>query len=135
MGSKLPIHTRFGRNASDYDLHETAGGLPLPIITAPNIHLSSKRRREVCKQTGKSNIPNIKCGSKRTHYAPSRRFLFFFGLFVKLIHDQIVDSLKFCLIFHSTQNGFPIFLNRFQNADFQISIFVSCQNITDIRTQ
>ena len=60
------MQPRFGRNASDYDLHETAGGLPLPTITAPNIHLSSKRRREVCKPVGKSNFPNIKCGSKRT---------------------------------------------------------------------
>ena len=66
MGRNSPCNTRFGRNASDYDLHETAGGLPLPIITAPNIHLSSKRRREVCKQAGKSNFPNKKCGSKKT---------------------------------------------------------------------
>ena len=64
---------RFGRNASIYDLHEKAGGLPLQTITAPNIHLMSKHRREVCKQAGKSNIPVIKCGSKWTHYAPSRK--------------------------------------------------------------
>lgn len=60
------MQPRFGRDASDYDLHEMAGGLPLPAITAPNIHLSSKRRREVCKPAGKSNFPIIKCGSKRT---------------------------------------------------------------------
>ena len=67
------MHTRFGRNASDYDLHEMAGGLPLPVITAPNIHHMSQHRREVCKQTGKSNVPSKKCGSKRTRYAPSRQ--------------------------------------------------------------
>ena len=65
--------TRFSRDASDYDLHEKAGGMPLFAITAPNIHLSSKRRREVCKQTEKSNVPIKKCGSKRTHHAPSRK--------------------------------------------------------------
>ena len=37
----LRAKTRFSRNASDYDLHEMAGGLPLQTITAPNIHLSS----------------------------------------------------------------------------------------------
>ena len=58
MGRNSPCNTRFGRNASDYDLHEMAGGLPLPIITAPNIHHTSQRGREVCKQIGKSNVPN-----------------------------------------------------------------------------
>ena len=58
MGSKSsPCHTHFSRNASDYDLHEMAGGLPLATITVPNIHLSSKRRREVYKQAVKSNFP------------------------------------------------------------------------------
>ncbi len=50
--------TRFGRNASDYDLHEMAGGLPLQTLAAPNVRLSSKRRREVCNTARKSNIPN-----------------------------------------------------------------------------
>ena len=49
--------TRFGRVASNYDLHDMAGGLPLPALAAPNVHLSSKRRREVCNPGGKSNIP------------------------------------------------------------------------------
>ena len=40
-----------------YDLHFYAGGSPLPILAAPNVHLSSKRRREVCNRAGKSNIP------------------------------------------------------------------------------
>ena len=57
-GTEVPLAPRFSRNASDYDLHETAGGMPLAAITAPNIHLSSKRRREVCKQTAKSNVPS-----------------------------------------------------------------------------
>ena len=48
----MPL-TRFGRHASNYDLHVMAGGLPLPSITAPNVRLTSKRRREVCKQDGK----------------------------------------------------------------------------------
>lgn len=54
----LPMSPRFGRDASDYDLHKKAGGMLLHTITAPNIHLSSKRRREVCKQTQKSNVPS-----------------------------------------------------------------------------
>ena len=54
-------------------LHEKAGGMPLPTITAPSVHHPSMRGREVCKQAGKSNVPIRKCGSKRTRYAPSRR--------------------------------------------------------------
>ncbi len=74
MGSEAPhAFTRFGRNASDYDLHEMAGGLPLRAFAAPNVHPMSKHGREVCNPAGKSNIPNIKCGSKRTRYAPSRK--------------------------------------------------------------
>ena len=72
-GAEAPHAPRFSRNASNYDLHEKAGGMPLPTITAPSIHHPSKRGREVCKQAGKSNVPIRKCGSKRTRYAPSRR--------------------------------------------------------------
>ncbi len=53
-----PCHTRFSRNASDYDLHERAGGLPLLALAAPNVHHTSKRWREVCNPDRKSNIPN-----------------------------------------------------------------------------
>ena len=53
MGRNSPCNTRFGRNASDYDLHKMAGGWPLCAITAPNIHPLSKHGREVCKQTQK----------------------------------------------------------------------------------
>jgi len=49
--------TRFSRNASDYDLHEMAGGLPLQPLAAPNVRPSSKRGREVCNPGRKSNIP------------------------------------------------------------------------------
>ena len=72
-GPRPPMSPRFGRDTSNYDLHEKAGGLPLPTITAPNVHPSSKRGREVCKQAGKSNFPSKKCGSKRTYHAPSRK--------------------------------------------------------------
>ena len=67
--------TRFSRSASNYDLHEKAGGLPLLALAAPNVHRTSKRRREVCNPGRKSNIPIIKCGSKRTHYAQGRQFV------------------------------------------------------------
>ena len=33
--------TRHSRNASDYDLHEMAGGLPLLTLAAPNVHRTS----------------------------------------------------------------------------------------------
>ena len=49
--------TRFSRNASDYDLHETAGGSPLLTLAAPNVRPSSKRGREVCNPERKSNVP------------------------------------------------------------------------------
>ena len=72
-GAEAPHAPRFSRNASNYDLHEKAGGLPLLTVTAPNIHPTSERGREVCKQARKSNFPIKKCGSKRTRYAPSRK--------------------------------------------------------------
>ena len=43
--------TRFGRVASSYDLHDMAGGSPLLVLAASNVHLSSKRRREACNPT------------------------------------------------------------------------------------
>jgi len=46
--------------ASIYDLHQSAGGLPLSALAAPNVHLMSKHRREVCNPAGKSNIPKYK---------------------------------------------------------------------------
>ena len=46
--------------ASIYDLHQRAGGSPLIPITAPNVRLSSERKREVCKTGRKSNIPYYK---------------------------------------------------------------------------
>ena len=67
--------TRYSRNASDYDLHEKAGGLPLQTMTAPNIHHPSKRGREVCKQERKltSRLKNV--GPKRhaTHQAGKKQ--------------------------------------------------------------
>ena len=72
-GPKPPCRTRFSRNASNHDLHEKAGGMPLPTFAAPNVHPTSKRGREVCNPAGKSNFPIQKCGSKRTRHAPSRK--------------------------------------------------------------
>jgi len=74
-GAMLPMHPLWPY-ASIYDLHEKAGGLPLLALAAPNVHPTSKRGREVCNPGRKSNIPIIKCGSKRTHYAPSRKRYF-----------------------------------------------------------
>ena len=51
-------------------------------------------------------------------------FVFFF-LCVKLIHDQIIDSLQFFFVFDGTQNGLTVFFNVLENADFQVHIFVS----------
>ena len=58
-----------------YNLHVLAGGLPLAVLSAPNIRLQSKLRREVCNPTEKSNIPNEKCGSKWARHAPSRELV------------------------------------------------------------
>ena len=74
-GAEAPHVPRFSRNASDYDLHEMAGGLPLQTITAPNIRRLSKQGREVCKQERKLTSRNKKCGSKKTRYAPSRKII------------------------------------------------------------
>ena len=54
---KFPMQTRFSRNASDYDLHETAGGLLLLTLAVPNVHHTSKRRREVYNPEKKSGVP------------------------------------------------------------------------------
>ena len=57
--------------ASNYDLHEMAGGLPFLAFTAPNIHLSSKRKREVCKPVRKLTSLDKNVGPKEhiTHQA------------------------------------------------------------------
>ena len=52
-GDRSLPRTRRSRNASIYDLHEKAGGLPLLTITAPSIHPVSEQGREVCKQIRK----------------------------------------------------------------------------------
>ena len=70
---KPPMPTPLWPCASNYDLHEKAGGMPLPTFAAPNVHPTSKRGREVCNPAGKSNFPIQKCGSKRTRHAPSRK--------------------------------------------------------------
>ena len=49
--------SRFGRDASVVTCTITAGGMPLLAITASNIHLSSRRRREACKPDRKSKRP------------------------------------------------------------------------------
>ena len=101
---------RFSRNASDYDLHETAGGMPLLTFTASNVHHMSKHRREACKPGRKSNFPNKKCGSKRTRYAPSRKNERLFFLFVDKIHDQIRNCFKFRVIFNGDKQRLAVFL-------------------------
>ena len=106
--------TRFGRNASDYDLHEMAGGLPLAVITAPNIRDMSKHGREVCKQTGKSNIPNKKCGSKRTHIRTKQAVKLIVVFLVELIHQKIVNSFQFLLVLNGAKDLFAVFFHGFQ---------------------
>ena len=59
--------------ASDYDLHQKAGGLPLASITAPNVRLPSWRKAGGLQTGNETNVPINKCGSKRTHYAPGRK--------------------------------------------------------------
>ena len=63
--------TRFGRMHPIMTCTNTAGGLPLPAITAPNIHCTSKRKREVCKQAGKltSQVKNVGPKGHITHQA------------------------------------------------------------------
>ncbi len=105
--------------ASNYDLHEMAGGLPLRAFAAPNVHLMSKHRREVCNPTGKSNIPINKCGSKRTALRTKQEAcLFLVFLCVKLVHNQIVYSLQLRFVFNGAQNGFVlVFLDGLENTN------------------
>ncbi len=66
------VSARFGRVHPDDDLHEWAGGLPLCDLSAPNIHPSSKRGREVCKPTQKhqaSRINDVGPNGHITHQA------------------------------------------------------------------
>ena len=97
---------RFGRDTSNYDLHEKAGGLPLPTITAPNVHPSSKRGREVCKQAGKSNFPSKKCGSKRTYQRTKQEIdPKLFGIFlIKRVHNPFIDGFQLLLILDGAQD-------------------------------
>ena len=84
MGDRSPPCTRFSRNASIYDLHEMAGGLPFHTITAPNIHPTSERGREVCKQIWKltSRLKNVGPNRHATHQA-GNAFLFILPLLRK----------------------------------------------------
>ena len=41
----------------NYNLHKKAGGLPLAVFIAPNVHRQSRLGREVCNPAEKSNIP------------------------------------------------------------------------------
>ena len=66
MGSKAPHAAPALAVRVQCDLHEMAGGLLLMTFAAPNVHPMSKHGREVCNPAVKSNIPIIKCGSKRT---------------------------------------------------------------------
>ena len=70
----LRTHTRHSRIASNYDLHEKAGGLPLQTITAPNIRRLSKQGREVCKQERKltSRLKNVGPNRHATHQAGNK---------------------------------------------------------------
>ena len=52
------------------------------------------------------------------------KLLFFVVLGVKLIHDQIVDSLQLFFILNGAQDGFTVFLHTLENADFQIFFLV-----------
>lgn len=45
--------------ASSYNLHERAGGLPLCMFTASNVHRTSWRRREACNPMKKLSIPKV----------------------------------------------------------------------------
>ena len=63
---------RFGRVHPDDDLHDKAGGSPLCTLSAPNIHPSSKRGREVCKPMQKfqaSRFNNVGPNGHITHQA------------------------------------------------------------------
>ena len=41
----------------NYNLHDVAGGSPLVRFTAPNVRVTSKRRREVCDRRTKYSVP------------------------------------------------------------------------------
>jgi hypothetical protein len=66
------VSARHGRVHPDDDLHEKAGGSPLCSLSAPNIHPSSKRGREVCKPRQKyqaSRINDVGPNGHITHQA------------------------------------------------------------------
>ena len=41
----------------NYNLHEKAGGSPLPRFTASNVRNTSVRGREACNRRGKYSVP------------------------------------------------------------------------------
>ena len=45
-------------------------------------------------------------------------------LFVKRIHDLLINSLQFILVFNGAKNAFAVFLNILQNADFKLGIVI-----------
>lgn len=72
-GAEAPHAPRFSRNASDCDLHEKAGGMPLPTITAPSVHLPRSASGRSANKPGSLTSQYKNVGPKRTRYAPSRK--------------------------------------------------------------
>ena len=99
----------------DYDLHVLAGGLPFQLFTAPNIRLHPKVGGRSANQV-ETNVPIKKCGSKRAHYAPSRKL-------VKLTIDNgqlTIAELDFGGFNYSGQKPFQFAAILNQGSEFLI---------------
>ena len=69
---KLPM-TRFSRMHPIYDLHEYGRWVAAPGHYCSQHPLYVKAQAGGLQTGGETNVPIQKCGSKRTHYEPSRK--------------------------------------------------------------
>ena len=116
--SHLPDPYPASAVCANYDLHVMAGGLPLLVLAASNVHLSSKRRREACNPTKEVKHPYSMMWVQMTHHAPSRKKLLFgLRVFVERIHDQLIHSFQFSFVFNGAEDSFAVLVNGFEDAD------------------
>lgn len=79
-GSRSSPRTRFSRTASNYDLHEMAGGMPLHTVTAPSVHPRSQSQggRSANRQGSlTSRLKNVGPKGHNTYQAGKNVFLYY----------------------------------------------------------
>ena len=96
--------------------------MPFLTITAPNIHPTSKRGREVCQTGEETNVPNKKMWVQKDTLRTKQEKENLFGVLVLVegIHQKVVDCFQFSFVINDAENGFAVFFGGLEDADFQL---------------